>query len=126
METYLPNIIVVIREVGKSKPDYSLRFEAPAVPSVGDYISIHRSDTEGPYGEDMIVKQIWWRFETSETGTVASTTKTGTTNEIFVECEPAIGPYSSDQWRDSLAAYNSTGLVKEFDLDRLSIRQYAK
>jgi len=37
---------VVGREVGKLKPDYSLEFEFPEVPKVGDYISIHRPDLQ--------------------------------------------------------------------------------
>jgi hypothetical protein len=45
--------------------------------------------------------------------------------EIFVECDPALGPYSSDDWRRSLeAAAKSRGIkVEELEIDRVSVRE---
>lgn len=117
-------IIIIIREPGRLKPDYSLDFDIPSVPSVGDYISIQRPDKPKPYGEDMIVRQIWWRLSHPETsGYGTEPAKVGKVDEVYVECEPAIGPWSSDQWRDSLERQRSRGEVKEFEVQRLSIRQ---
>jgi hypothetical protein len=42
----------IVREIGKLKSEYSLDFEFPELPKVGDYISIHRPDLRNPLGED--------------------------------------------------------------------------
>jgi hypothetical protein len=119
-------VVVIVREVGQLKPDYSLDFDLPAVPKSGDYISIQRPDKPKPYGEDLIVKQVWWRLEHPETaGYGSGQPKIGKAEEIYVECEPAIGPWSSDQWRDSLERQRERGEVKELEVARLSIRQDA-
>ena len=52
-------INLVVRELGKLKPDYSLDFELPEVPAVGSYVSIQRPDKPKPYGEDVIVRKVW-------------------------------------------------------------------
>ena len=36
-------IVLVIREAGRLKPDYSLQVEVPELPRVGDYISVQRA-----------------------------------------------------------------------------------
>jgi hypothetical protein len=93
----------VVREVCRLKPDYSLDFELPEVPKPGSYISIQRPDKPEPYGEDLIVRQVWWRLNHPETaGFGSEPPKVGKLTEIMVECEQAIGPYSSDNWRDTL------------------------
>ena len=98
-------ITVVVREIGRLKPDYSLDFDLPKVPKVGDYISIQRPDKDEPFGEDMIVRQIWWRLKHPETRThTTGDVKVGSLTEIYVECEPALGPWSSKDWRASLNA----------------------
>ncbi|WP_448662815.1 hypothetical protein ACG3SL_19570 [Sphingomonas sp. CJ20] len=109
--------IVVVRETGRLKPDYSLGFEAPELPREGDYLSIQRPDKRRPYSEDMIVRRVWWRLFHPETGGMEGDPKTGGVEEIFVECEPAIGPYSSDQWRDGHAS------APEFEVERFSVRE---
>jgi hypothetical protein len=113
---------VVVREAGKLKPDYSLDFNLPAVPHVGDYISIQRPDHPAPFGEDMIVRQVWWRLDHPETGgfTTAGQEKLGKLGEIMVECEPALSPWSSDNWRKSLSYAESNGKVPSFDVARMS------
>src|SRR5688500_1880848 len=95
---------VMVREPGRLEPDYSVLVEAPALPREGDYLSVQRPDHERPFGEDMIVAKVWWRFSYPETGAVASDPpEVGWLDEVFVECSPAIGPWSSDPWRDSLS-----------------------
>lgn len=115
---------IVIREVGKLKPDYSLEFDLPEVPSVGSYISIQRPDKPKPYGEDMIVRQVWWRLNHPETaGYGTEPLKVGDLGEIMVECEPAIGPYSSDAWRESLEMQSGHARIEQFEVARVSIRE---
>jgi hypothetical protein len=46
--------IVVVREIGRTSPDYSLEFEAPVLPSIGSYLSIHRPDKVHGHTEDLI------------------------------------------------------------------------
>lgn len=116
-------VIVVIREVGRLGPDYSLEFDLPELPRIGDYISIQRPDHRVPYGEDLIVRQVWWRLDHPETrGTVPSdqTIRVGKVREIFVECDAAIGPYSSDNWRQSHKSHLEHGEVEEMKVARVS------
>jgi hypothetical protein len=68
----MTQVTVVIREVGRLNPDYSLEFELPEVPKVGSYISVHRPDNPEPYSEDMIVKEVGWRLEHPETRAATS------------------------------------------------------
>ena len=122
----MPEVNIVVREIGSTKLDYSLLFTLPNVPCVGDYISVHREDTPTPHGEDLVVRSIWWRLETSEVRIAppAETAQPGDVREIVVECDPAIGPYSSDRWRDSLEAAKKRGVaVEEFDIMRFSVRE---
>ena len=65
----MPQVTIVVRELGSTRPDYSLLFTLPDIPCVGDYISVHREDTPTPHGEDLVVRRIWWRLETWEVGT---------------------------------------------------------
>lgn len=118
-------VLIVVREVGRSKPDYSLPFELPAVPAVGSYISISRPDTPEPYSEDLVVRHVWWRLHHPETGAaVTGDVKVGSLTELIVECDPAIGPYALDRWRDALEAAEQRGVaVERFGVERLSIRQ---
>src|SRR5262249_15202689 len=95
------------------------------LPRVGDYISIHRSDQKEPYGEDLIVRHIWWRLETLETRTMVPVgeERAGTVREILLECDKALGPYSSDNWRDELEPARQRGEIGVFDLERYSVRE---
>jgi hypothetical protein len=95
--------LVVVREPGRLEPDYSLDFEAPMLPREGDYLSVQRPDHERPFGEDMIVAKVWWRmFYPGIDPIELDRREVGRLEEIFVECVPAVGPYSNDQWRDGL------------------------
>jgi len=124
----MPRVTVVIRDVGNLKPDYSLDFDLPELPREGDYISIHRPDKREPYGEDLIVRKVWWRLNHPETsGFATEPLKVGNLNEIFVECDQAIGPHSSDAWRDRLTAAKELGEdVHEFEVARFSVREDLK
>ncbi|MDI3567111.1 hypothetical protein [Bradyrhizobium sp. Arg816] len=121
--------IVVVREVGKLNPEYSLEFDLPEVPRVGSYISINRPDNPEPYGEDMIVEKVWWRLHHPETRagfSASEPAKIGKLTEIFVECIQATGPWSSDRWRDMLDVRRERGAeIPQFDLARVQVRQDA-
>lgn len=117
--------IVVVRETGRTNPDYSLEFEAPVLPSIGSYLSIKRPDKEHGHTEDLIVRHVWWRLQHAETsGYATGPAKIGSLIDIQVECDPAIGPYSSDQWRSTLEAARQRGTtVEEFNLSRFSVTE---
>jgi hypothetical protein len=120
----MTRVCIVVREVGDLKPDYSLHFDLPEVPKPGSYISIQRPSEPEPYGEDLVVEQVWWRLRHQETGGFASDPpKIGSVIEIFVECSPAMGPHSSDKWRAQLESGLASGAVKEFEVARFSVRQ---
>ena len=114
------NVIIVVREPGGSPTDYSLDFELPEVPTVGSYLSIRRIDSREPFGEDMIVRHVWWRLLHTEThGFSSGVAKPGSLVEIFVECDPALSPYSSEQWRASLEGARQRGVqVEDFQVAR--------
>lgn len=88
--------------------DYGLSIEMPEIPRAGDYLSIRRSGASG--AENFIVKRTWWNLEFDESKSV------GSTSEVWVECEFALSPYSSDSHKKACEMYrNRTGLLKEFD-----------
>jgi hypothetical protein len=113
---------IVVLEIGKLKPDFSLDFELPEVPAVGSYISILRPDTPEPYGEDLVVRKIWWRLKHPETrGAESPLAQIGSFHEIFVECNQAAGPYSSASWLLLLDSAKKRAVeIEEFHVSRLS------
>lgn len=116
--------IVIVREAGSIKPDYSLEFDLPALPRQGDYLSIQRPDTPEPYGEDVVVRQIWWRLNHATTlGQETHPRAVGDMKEIYVECEPAIGPWSSDAWKRSLNAGIESGQVEKLKVERMAVSE---
>jgi hypothetical protein len=116
-------VIVFVREFGKLKPDFSLNFDLPEVPAIGSYISIQRPDNPEPFGEDLIVRKVWWRLKHPETAGFASQpAKIGSVKEIFVECDPALSPYSSDSWRRLAEGAKSRGVeVEAFKVSRFGV-----
>jgi hypothetical protein len=116
-------IVLIVREIPKGKPDYSLDFSVPELPRVGDYISVQSPDTPAPFGEDVIVRHVWWRLRHPETraGTTDKERIGGTVSEIMVECDPAISPYSSDSWRREHGARAEEGEIEEFKVKRFVV-----
>jgi hypothetical protein len=115
-------VIIVVREPGKLKPEYSLEFELPQLPRIGDYISIHRPDLRQPLGEDLVVRAVWWRLEHPETHGFPTTSTAGKVAEIFVECDVAIGPYASEHWRKKVDVAKKKGVeVTKFQVARSSL-----
>lgn len=121
----MTRVIVVVREIGRLSPDYSLPFDLPEVPRPGAYISIYRGNPPQTHSEDLIVEKVWWQLAHPETGGFGSEPPlVGKAIDIIVECAQAIGPTSTDRWRDTLNAHRGRGqTVPEFDIARLSIRQ---
>lgn len=114
--------IIVVREPGSLKPDYSLEFEAAELPREGEYISIQRPDKQRPYGEDMVVRNVWWRLAHPETEGFTDKPKTGSVDEIFVECEPASSPYSSRHWLRVVEGAREQGVdLPRFNVERFSV-----
>ncbi len=120
-------VVVLVRAVGRLRPDSWLQFDLPDVPQPGSYISIYRGDPPETHSEDMVVEKVWWRLKHPETGAYGSNPPLiGSPIEIMVECTQAIGPHSNDRWRDGLEAARASGIdVPEFEIDRFSVRQNA-
>lgn len=116
--------LLVVREVPQMTPDYSLVFDTPELPRVGDCLSVRRPDKLYGHTEDVIVRNIWWRLDHPETGSVSSEEpKVGSIADIQVECDPALGPHSSDSWRAIYEPYLGQGQVEEFNIRRYSIAE---
>ena len=113
-------ITVVARKPGTTAVDYSMEFEVPEIPRQGDYISVNRPDTR-LVGEDFIVRHVWWKISYSGTDGFVSSEKppVGDVVDIVVECDPALGPYSSERWRKSLEQAHAEGHVEEFQVSRM-------
>lgn len=93
---------------GGGEADYSLPIEMPELPRQGDYISVMRPDQSGT--ENFIVKRTWWHLEFDEKKSI------GTTKEIWVECEFALSPFSSESHEKACEGYQvRTGTLLEFD-----------
>ena len=123
----MSRVVIVVREIGRLKPDYSLDFDLPEIPKPGSYNSIYRGTPPETHSEDMVVEQVWWELNHPETRGFGRTPPLiGKPLKILVECTPAIGPSSSDRWRDMLESHRSRGAkVPEFKVERFSVRQYA-
>ena len=123
----MTRVLIVVREIGRLQPDYSLEFDLPEVPKTGSYISIYRGTPPETHSEDMIVQKVWWELNHPETNAFGRTPPlVGAAINIVVECNQAIGPTSNDRWRDTLEAHRDRGVeVPEFEVERFSVRQDA-
>jgi len=120
------NVTVVVREVGGLNPVCSLNFVLPVIPRIGEYISIQKKEKLKPFGEDMVVSKVWWRLshpETSSFPTADESRRIGSVDEVFVECTPAISPYSSDDWRASVERSVESGESEIFEVARSTIHE---
>lgn len=101
---------------GGGEADYSLDMMMPALPRKGDYISVLRSGV-APKGEDysgsedFIVRRVWWTFDYPDDGRMSHTDgdgPVGKVTQIGVECEFAIGAFSSKAHRRGAGASAQT------------------
>ena len=116
---------VVVRELDRKKPDFSLPFDVESVPRIGEYISIWRPDSE-THTEDVVVRRVWWHLTSPERqdSNSAGEPRPGKVREVLVECDVAVGPYARDQWRVWAKAAASRGSpVEEFDVERFSVSE---
>lgn len=121
----LIEVIIVVRERQRAKPEHSINFALPALPRPGDYISVFRPDSP-THSEDLVVRKVWWnlRYDDSSGYGDSDNPMVGRLRDIMVECDQAIGPYARDHWRDGLVGYEERGnVVERFDVERLSIRE---
>ena len=90
--------IVVVREAGSPRPAYWVEFDAPALPRVGDYLSIQRPDKPSRYGESLIVRNIWWRLAHQGRSGFPDWAVNRRPGEVFVECDSTAHQYSNKSW----------------------------
>lgn len=93
--------------------DYSLIFDMQALPRPGDYISVTRPQAENErYGtSDFIVRRTWWHLNYPSNAVIGDPKNpvVGSVVEATVECEFALGPYSTDEHKASCNMYRSRG-----------------
>lgn len=121
----LIEVLIVVRERDRAKPEYSINFALPALPRAGDYISVYRPDSP-THTEDLVVRKVWWHLRYDDVSGFGDSDEpmVGRVREIMVECDQAIGPYARDHWRDGLERHEERGnVIERFDVERLSIRE---
>src|SRR5919205_4005621 len=103
------DVRLVIVPPGGGEADYSLDFNLPSIPRPGDYISVMRPDQQGT--EDFIVRRTWWTLEYPDAPMIQDSKSTvrGSTKKVAVECEIAMGPYSSDAHKKACEGYTKDG-----------------
>jgi hypothetical protein len=96
---------------GGGEAEYSLMMESTAVPQVGDYITVMRQYENGPPDdahigtEDFIVRRVRWGFNFPDNGQhyhENGQEPVGNVDAIVIECEMAIGAYSSPAHKEGL------------------------
>ena len=97
-------IHLVVVPPGGGEAEYTLSMECPAIPQVGDYITVLRDYKQGPPSDDYLgsedfkVRRTWWNFSFPDDGKMAHTAgqePVGQVTSISVECEIAISAFSS-------------------------------
>ena len=97
---------------GGGEADYPLDMECSAVPQAGDYITVMREYKNDPPNEDhigtedFIVRRVRWGFTWPDNGKhyhQDGAQPVGEIDAIVVECEMAIGAYSSKAHKRGLS-----------------------
>jgi hypothetical protein len=91
------NVRLVFVPPGGGEADYSLDFDLPSIPQVGDYITIGRPGQLGT--ED---------FKDSKPYETNDNLTQGTVKMIAVECEFAKGAYSSEEHKRACDGYGAS------------------
>lgn len=96
---------------GGGEADYSLPMRVPALPREGDYITVMRDpnpmaakDPSYIGTEDFIVRRVWWGFKYPDNGQAyqaGDNQPIGEVSGITIECEFAVGPFSSEAHRSN-------------------------
>lgn len=119
---------VIIRENNRMKASFSLAFDLPVLPSVGDYISVFRGEKKF-HSEDVVVRKIWWHLvhPNATACTSSSNDETGSMREVFIECDLALGPNPCNDWRSYAEAARSKGVsIKKFDIGGSTLEPTAR
>ncbi len=108
------NVTLTFVPPGGGESDYSLNFDLPGIPRPGDYIRVRRPKQTG--SEDFIVRRTWWNLNFPDTEPVEDTPSTGKPRDIYVECEFALGHFSSEEHKKSCDLYlEKSGHLKRFE-----------
>ncbi|WP_425397303.1 hypothetical protein [Aeoliella sp.] len=112
-------VTLLIVPPGGGELDYMLDFDLPAIPRVGDYLSIQRAGGS-PGFEYFIVRRTWWSLEhppvDDEQAVSGTPPEIGSVKRIGVECEVAEGAAPTDDHRRSCEIYKAKGLpLREFE-----------
>ena len=105
-------VTLVVVPPGGGEADYSLGMNVPALPREGDYISVLRSgkapkDDDHVGTEDFIVRRVWWSFDFPDDGSdvhFGDSAPVGNFTGIGIECEVAVGHFSSQAHKTSAGA----------------------
>ncbi|MBW8056289.1 MAG: alpha/beta hydrolase [Nitrospira sp.] len=79
---------------GGGEIDYVNLADVPAIPREGDYVTIVRAKSV----DHFMVRRIWWNFKELEDGEPLEFAD----NEVWVEVEEAIGPFTNEAKREGL------------------------
>lgn len=107
---------------GGGEADYGLTMDMPALPRAGDYISVLRdnisNDRPDYHGsEDFVVRRVWWLCKYPDDGSghhEAGKEPVGIA-EANIECEFAIGPYSSKAHKRNAGTGKARAPAQEFE-----------
>lgn len=105
---------------GGGETDYSLQFKMPGVPQVGDYVSVRREGqdpNDGPGTIDFIVRRTWWHLNYPNMDLYGRQPAVhGSTADVIVECEFAVGHTSSNAHKRACKMYADRGMpLKSFE-----------
>jgi hypothetical protein len=107
---------------GGGEVDYGLTMDLPALPREGDYISVVRDnmgakDSDYRGSEDFVVRRVWWHCSFPDDGKLsheAGKEPVGKA-EVGIECEFAVGPFSSAAHKRAAATPKARAGLKEFE-----------
>jgi hypothetical protein len=94
---------------GGGEAEYSLAFDLPEIPRAGDYISVMRDGQAGT--EDFVVVRTRWVLNYPKAPAIqdAHDAAVGKLTEIWVECDFAIGHFSSVDHLRTCERFERTG-----------------
>lgn len=91
------NIQILLIPIDGETADHGVIFDMPGVPQAGDCVTIERPGQTG--STSFIVRRTFWHLDSPDVDAShpAGERVVGTTSAIAVECEFAVGPYSSEE-----------------------------
>jgi hypothetical protein len=110
------NATLVFYPTGSDRWEYSLEFELPGVPNVGDYVSVQRTGQNGT--EDFVVRGCWWELEHPTNQTGSPPNRQGSVQFLHVKCEAVLGPRSTPGHQDWCRRAADGKEVERFTFDK--------